>query len=165
MMSLKVVRRLMLGLALLLVVSAGVNETASAKPKFSALAVDARTGDVLFASDADGLRHPASLTKVMTLYILFQELEAGHLTLDSELSISRNASGRPPTKLGLKPAQTIRTAREATIVAARQLCSKKPSDRSPLRRISTRTNTSNTRTPSNCVNAAVNRSSVMRPLK
>jgi len=108
MMSLKVVCRLMLGLALLLVVSAGVNETASAKPKFSALAVDARTGDVLFASDADGLRHPASLTKVMTLYILFQELEAGHLTLDSELSISRNASGRPPTKLGLKPAQTIR---------------------------------------------------------
>src|SRR5439155_20548487 len=108
MMSLKVVCRLMLRLALLLVVNAGVNETASAKPKFSALAVDARTGDVLFASDADGLRHPASLTKVMTLYILFQELEAGHLTLDSELSISRNASGRPPTKLGLKPAQTIR---------------------------------------------------------
>lgn len=107
-MLFKAVCRLMLSLALLLVVSAGVSETALAKAKFSALAVDARTGDILFASDADGLRHPASLTKVMTLYVLFQELQAGHLTLDSKLSISRYASGRPPTKLGLKPGQTIR---------------------------------------------------------
>ena len=108
MMSLKVVYRLILALALALAMSAGVSETALANPKFSALAVDARTGDVLFASDADGLRHPASLTKVMTLYILFQELQAGHLTLDSELSISRNASGRPATRLGLKPGETVR---------------------------------------------------------
>ena len=102
------VRRLMLSLALLLVVSAGVSETALAKAKFSALAVDARTGEILFSTDADGLRHPASLTKVMTLYILFQELKAGRLTLDSTLSVSRYASTRPPTKLGLKPGQTIR---------------------------------------------------------
>jgi D-alanyl-D-alanine carboxypeptidase len=108
MMSLKVVYRLMLALALVFAMSAGISETALANPKFSALAVDARTGDVLFASDADGLRHPASLTKVMTLYILFQELQAGHLTLDSELSISRNASGRPATRLGLKAGETVR---------------------------------------------------------
>jgi len=107
-MLLRAICRLMLSLALLVFVSAGVSETALAKVKFSALAVDARTGDILFASDADGLRHPASLTKVMTLYILFQEIQAGRLTLDSQLSISRYASGRPPTKLGLKPGQTIR---------------------------------------------------------
>jgi len=65
-------RHLMLSLALLVAVVAGSAETALAKVKFSALAVDARTGDILFASDPDGLRHPASLTKVMTLYILFQ---------------------------------------------------------------------------------------------
>jgi D-alanyl-D-alanine carboxypeptidase len=107
-MLFRAVCSLMLSLTLLLVVSAGASETALAKVKFSALAADARTGDILFASDADGLRHPASLTKVMTLYVLFQELQAGRLTLDNRLSISRYASGRPPTKLGLKPGETIR---------------------------------------------------------
>jgi D-alanyl-D-alanine carboxypeptidase len=95
-------------LALALAVSAGLAGAAEARAKFSALAVDARTGDILFSSDADGLRHPASLTKVMTLYILFQEMKAGRLTLDSRLSISRYASSRPPTKLGVKPGDTVR---------------------------------------------------------
>ncbi|MGE0239472.1 MAG: D-alanyl-D-alanine carboxypeptidase family protein [Parvibaculaceae bacterium] len=100
-------RHMMVGLALVLAVSAGGIDTAAAKAKFSALAVDARTGDILFASDADGLRHPASLTKVMTLYILFQEMKAGRLTLDSRLTVSRYAAGRPPTKLGVKAGQTV----------------------------------------------------------
>lgn len=107
-MVLTALRRVMVGLALVLAVSAGAVDEAAAKVKFSALAVDARTGDILFASDADGLRHPASLTKVMTLYILFQELKAGRLTLDSRLTVSRYASGRPPTKLGIKPGTTVR---------------------------------------------------------
>lgn len=102
-----VLRRLMISLALVLAVSAGALP-AMAKVKFSALAVDARTGDILFSSDADGLRHPASLTKVMTLYILFQEMKAGRLTLDSRLNISSYASSRPPTKLGVRPGQTVR---------------------------------------------------------
>lgn len=101
-------RHLTFGLALLLAASAGFSGEADAKAKFSALAVDARTGDILFANDADGLRHPASLTKVMTLYILFQELKAGRLTLDSRLTVSRYASARPPTKLGVKPGDTVR---------------------------------------------------------
>src|SRR5437868_14707219 len=96
-------RRVMLSLALLLIVGAIAIDPAAAKAKFSALAVDARTGEILYSSDADGLRHPASLTKVMTLYILFQEMKAGRLTLNSRITMSRYASGRPPTKLGVKP--------------------------------------------------------------
>ncbi|MGE0007384.1 MAG: serine hydrolase [Parvibaculaceae bacterium] len=106
-MVLTALRHMMVSLALVLAVSAGGIDGAAARPKFSALAVDARTGDILFASDPDGLRHPASLTKVMTLYILFQEMKAGRLTLDSRLTVSRHAAGRPPTKLGIKAGKTI----------------------------------------------------------
>ncbi|WP_119273999.1 serine hydrolase [Taklimakanibacter deserti] len=106
-MLLTALRRMMVSLALVLAVSAGGIDPAAARAKFSALAVDARTGDILFSSDADGLRHPASLTKVMTLYILFQEMKAGRLTLDSRITVSRYAAGRPPTKLGVKAGQTV----------------------------------------------------------
>ena len=80
---------------------------AEAKVKFSAIAIDARTGKVLFDKDADGLRHPASLTKVMTLYLLFEDLKAGKLSLDSKLRVSKNAANMAPSKLGLKPGATI----------------------------------------------------------
>src|SRR5262249_37174991 len=78
-----------------------------ARPAFSAIAVDARTGKVLFARDPDGLRHPASITKVMTLYILFQELKKGSVSLDTRFKVSEHASTRAPSKLGLKPGQTL----------------------------------------------------------
>ena len=74
---------------------------------FSAITVDARTGKVLFDKDADGLRYPASLTKVMTLYLLFEEIKAGKYRLDSKLQISKRAAGMAPSKLGLKPGSTI----------------------------------------------------------
>lgn len=106
-MLLTALRRLTISLVVLLAISAGFVEEAAARAKFSALAVDARTGDILFSSDADGLRHPASLTKVMTLYVLFQEMKAGRLTLASRLTMSRYAAGRPPTKLGVKAGQTV----------------------------------------------------------
>ena len=79
----------------------------AAKPRFAALAVDARTGEVLFSSDADGLRHPASLTKVMTLYLLFQDLKAKRITLGSKIRFSRKASAQAPSKLGIKPGNAI----------------------------------------------------------
>jgi D-alanyl-D-alanine carboxypeptidase len=100
-------RRVMVSLALLLALSAGAIDPAAARAKFSALAVDARSGDILFSSDPDGLRHPASLTKVMTLYILFQEMKAGRITLETRLSVSRYAASRQPTKLGVKAGQTV----------------------------------------------------------
>ncbi len=82
-------------------------DPAFAKPQFSALAVDAHTGKVLFARDADGIRHPASLTKVMTLYVLFQDLKAGRLRMNSTLHVSKRAAGMAPSKLGLKPGSTL----------------------------------------------------------
>ncbi len=95
------------GLLLAGLVVIGTLDTAVAKPQFSAIAVDARTGKILFASSVDGLRHPASLTKVMTLYVLFQDLKAGRVKLTTELVVSRRAASMQPSKLGLKPGSAI----------------------------------------------------------
>lgn len=76
-------------------------------PPFSSIVVDGNTGDVLHASNADAPRHPASLTKIMTLYLLFERLEAGKIRLDTQLRVSEHAAGQAPTKLGLKSGQTI----------------------------------------------------------
>jgi D-alanyl-D-alanine carboxypeptidase len=76
-------------------------------PPTSAIVVDGNTGAVLHASNADASRHPASLTKIMTLYLLFERLEAGKIKLDTQLKVSEHAAEQAPTKLGLKPGQTI----------------------------------------------------------
>ena len=76
-------------------------------PPFASIVVDGNSGSVLQAASPDALRHPASLTKVMTLYLLFDRLETGRLKLDSALKVSEHASEQAPTKLGLKPGQTI----------------------------------------------------------
>lgn len=91
---------------------------ASAAPKYAALVVHADSGDVLFERYADAKRYPASLTKMMTLYLLFEELEAGRLTLDSELTVSAQAAGQPPSKLGVVAGSKIdvETAIEALVV-------------------------------------------------
>ncbi len=75
---------------------------------FSTIVVDAKTGEVINASRADELRHPASLAKIMTLYLLFAELEAGRLKLTSDIHVSADAAKQPPSKLGLKAGQTIK---------------------------------------------------------
>jgi D-alanyl-D-alanine carboxypeptidase len=80
---------------------------AEAKPQFSALTVDARTGAILYQNDADGLRRPASLTKMMTLYVLFQDLKAGRIKRSTQLRVSRRAASMAPSKLGLKAGATI----------------------------------------------------------
>ncbi len=77
-------------------------------PAFSSIIVDANSGSTLQATSADSLRHPASLTKIMTLYLLFEQLESGKMKLDSEMDVSVHASQQAPTKLGLKPGQTLR---------------------------------------------------------
>jgi D-alanyl-D-alanine carboxypeptidase len=76
--------------------------------KYAGIVVDAKTGDVLYQQHADDARYPASITKVMTLYILFQELSAGHLKLDSLLTVSPYAASASPTKLGLRAGSKIR---------------------------------------------------------
>src|SRR5436190_21699258 len=74
---------------------------------YSDIVVDANSGKVLHETNPDARRHPASLTKIMTLYLLFEQLEAGQLKLDTQLKVSREAAGQSPTKLGLKPGSTL----------------------------------------------------------
>jgi D-alanyl-D-alanine carboxypeptidase len=76
-------------------------------PAFAAIVVDGNSGHTLFARSEHELRHPASVTKVMTLYLLFEQLEQGRLRLDSPLVISAHAAAQAPSKLGLAPGQTI----------------------------------------------------------
>lgn len=85
-----------------------VPATAMANPKYAGIVVDAKTGKTLYASSADAYRYPASLTKIMTLYVVFEELEAGRLSLNSRLTVSKYAAGRPPSKLGLRAGKTIK---------------------------------------------------------
>ncbi len=80
----------------------------SYSPAFSSIIVDGNSGATLQANNPDASRHPASLTKIMTLFLLFERLDAGKLNLDSELQVSEHASEQAPTKLGLRPGQTIR---------------------------------------------------------
>ncbi len=75
--------------------------------KFSSVVVDARTGVIISADDADGKRYPASLTKMMTLYVLFQDLKSGRVKLSTPLKVSRRAASMAPSKLGLKAGTTI----------------------------------------------------------
>lgn len=74
---------------------------------YAAYVMDARTGEVLYAENAETRLHPASLTKMMTLYITFQAIERGEISLDTKAVISRNAAGKPPSRLGLRTGQKI----------------------------------------------------------
>jgi D-alanyl-D-alanine carboxypeptidase len=76
-------------------------------PAFAAMIVDGNSGHTLYARNENELRHPASVTKVMTLYLLFEQLEKGKLKLDSEIEISPHAAAQAPSKLGLRPGSTI----------------------------------------------------------
>jgi D-alanyl-D-alanine carboxypeptidase len=101
----------------------------SYSPQFSSIIVDGNSGATLESNSPDGLRHPASLTKMMTLYLLFERLDSGKMKLDTEMPVSEHASDQDPTKLGLRPGQTIaaedaikglitRSANDAAVVIA-----------------------------------------------
>jgi len=79
----------------------------SYEPSTASIVVDANSGAVMQASNADSPRHPASLTKIMTLYLLFERLEAGKIKLSTEMQVSSHAAAQAPSKLGLKPGDTI----------------------------------------------------------
>ena len=76
-------------------------------PPVASIVVDGNSGEVLQASNADALRHPASLTKIMTLYLLFERLDAGTIRLDTPIKVSVHATEQAPTKLGVKAGQSI----------------------------------------------------------
>jgi D-alanyl-D-alanine carboxypeptidase len=101
----------------------------SYSPAFSSIIVDGNSGATLSSNSPDASRHPASLTKIMTLYLLFERLESGKMKLDTEMPVSEHASDQAPTKLGLRPGQTIavedaikglvtRSANDAAVVIA-----------------------------------------------
>jgi D-alanyl-D-alanine carboxypeptidase (penicillin-binding protein 5/6) len=77
------------------------------QPRYAALLTDAETGEVLYARQPDTQRFPASITKVMTLYMVFEQLAAGTLRLDDRIVMSRNAAAQRPSKLGLRPGESL----------------------------------------------------------
>ncbi|MHC5230242.1 SPOR domain-containing protein [Brucella sp. LJL56] len=80
----------------------------AASDRYAAIVIDANTGKTLFASNADAQRYPASLTKMMTLYMLFEAMQAGRMNKDTRIPVSSYAAARPPTKIGFRPGQSIR---------------------------------------------------------
>jgi D-alanyl-D-alanine carboxypeptidase len=105
------------------------DDRGSYSPQFSSIIVDGNSGAVLTSNSPDGIRHPASLTKIMTLYLLFERLDSGKIKLDSEMPVSAHAADQDPTKLDLHPGQTIkvedaikglvtRSANDAAVVIA-----------------------------------------------
>ena len=96
-------------LALLCVLSVlALTSRAEASERYAAFVADMQTGEVLHARRADAERYPASLTKMMTLYMLFEALEAGEVSLDDPITASAEAASRPSSRLGLREGQTLR---------------------------------------------------------
>ncbi len=98
------------GLVLALLGLCAMALPATAAARYAAMLVDANTGQVLHTEAADAPRYPASLTKVMTLYMVFEQIELGRLRSDSRISISPVAASVAPSKLGLEPGATISVA-------------------------------------------------------
>lgn len=86
---------------------AAVHRAETYSPPSASIIVDGNTGEVLHSFNADTLCHPASLTKIMTLYLLFERLESGGIKLDTPLILSERAAAQAPSKLGIKAGQAI----------------------------------------------------------
>ncbi len=84
-----------------------VGATAEAATDGASIVVDAKTGKVLYSHNPDARRYPASLTKMMTLYLLFEAMENGKVRTNSRITVSAYASAQAPSKLGLRPGETI----------------------------------------------------------
>jgi len=108
------------------------SELATSQPKYAAIVVDAKTGEVMYAKRADSPRYPASITKVMTLYLTFEALAAGKLKLDDRVVFSPRAAAQSPTKLGVAAgdsisvsdamqAMAIKSANDAAVAMAEKL--------------------------------------------
>ncbi len=108
-MSSRLVWTVRFGLLLRIIIIAGLMAPIGAlAAPYAALVVDARSGEVIHEENADTRLHPASLTKMMTLYIAFQAIQRGEIGLDTEVTIPAHAAAQPPSKLGLRTGQKIR---------------------------------------------------------
>lgn len=85
----------------------GVPDATAADARYAAIVIDANTGKTLFSSSADEQRYPASLTKMMTLYMIFEGLESGKIKKSTRIPFSAQAAAKPPTKLGVKAGSSV----------------------------------------------------------
>ena len=110
-------RRVVAFLSLVILASAALAQPAAAQipyvnmlfsqPRYAAYVMDANTGEVLYEKNADSPRHPASITKLMTLYLAFEALQAGKLSLSDRVYVSAHAAAAAPSKLGLRPGDSV----------------------------------------------------------
>lgn len=105
--------------AILLVATPAAAASLYAQPKYAAILINAATGEVLYARQADAPRYPASITKVLTLYIAFSELAHGGARPTDPITVSRFAAAQPPSKLGLKPGSVISLKEAIDVIATR----------------------------------------------
>lgn len=94
-------------LAIALILALSLAGPASANPRYAAYVLDTNTGQVLFSRNADAQRFPASLTKIMTVYLLFEAMESGRISRSTPIPVSRKAAAEPPSKLGVRAGSTI----------------------------------------------------------
>ncbi len=115
-----------------LIFALALSVATAAQARYASIVIDYDTGRVLHESNADTRNYPASLAKMMTLYLAFEALERGDITLDRKLKVSRRAAGMPAAKLGLKRGETItvenailalitKSANDAAVVVAEAL--------------------------------------------
>ena len=106
-------------------------------PHFSAIVIDAQSGQVLTEHDADQATYPASLTKMMTLYLVFEALEQGRITLDDSFTVSAHAARQAPSKIDLEPGERVavrdlilglitKSANDAAVTVAENLAGSEP---------------------------------------
>jgi D-alanyl-D-alanine carboxypeptidase len=111
----KILARALLGFSIATAtITVTVVDASAAGPKYAGIVIDANTGNVLYSENADTLHYPASLTKMMTVYLTFEALEAGRITLDTPVVFSKNAAAQAPTKLGIGTGRSV-TVREAIL--------------------------------------------------
>ena len=99
--------RLLTRLALAAGLAAAASSAVQANPKYAAYVMDARTGKVLHSSSANAPRYPASLTKMMTLYLMFEEMREGRMSAKTRIRMSRYAAARPPSKIPVRAGSSI----------------------------------------------------------
>ena len=92
---------------ILITVLSIVSSSSFAAP-YAAIVINAKNGEVLHCEECDTKLHPAGLTKLITLYVVFSEIESGKISLDEQVEVSRKASAELPAKLGLLPGQKIK---------------------------------------------------------
>lgn len=99
--------RILLSFSVIFSATALTSHSAMANSKYAGLVIDAKTGKTLYARNADSLRYPASLTKMMTMYMMFEALESGRLSKKTRIRFSKYAASRPPSKLGIRAGRSI----------------------------------------------------------